>query len=205
VLVPPQSDNGNAQPPALQLTPRSPFATRTIATAAPQATAVEQAQEQATPTAEPSATAAATAEPAPTVATATALPPTALPTPEVQIVPAQRPTPTSEERWRAQQQDREVLLPPRLYSIQSTATLNWYDPLTGQVLEIGTVRGLVPAQAIFVFRPVSQPAIEVPYRINNDFGLTSISSALVERMRQAGYQESVEAFVLLDETIVPAQ
>lgn len=83
--------------------------------------------------------------------------------------------------------------------------LLWFDPATNQVVEIGTLQGVFPAQAQFTFLPTQAPALEVPYRINGDFGLTSISDALQERMHAAGYAQSVEAFIVLSDTIVPKQ
>jgi hypothetical protein len=81
--------------------------------------------------------------------------------------------------------------------------LLWYDPRTGQSLEIGTLLGEFQASAQFTLRGSDQPAIEVPYRINNDFGLTAISDAIVQRMNEAGYGERVDAYVLLSEAVQP--
>lgn len=78
----------------------------------------------------------------------------------------------------------------------------WYDPLSGQSLTIGTILGPFTAQAQFGFIPQGdQPALEVPYRINNDFGLTAISPAVRDRMNAAGYTESVEAYILVNEAV----
>jgi hypothetical protein len=146
--------------------------------------------------------AAATAEPTaastPTVeVTITATVPfTATQIPAVIVVPATQPPATSEERWRAQEQDRKVNDPPRIYTVKSPATLWWYDPLTSQSLTIGTISGEFPVQAEFILRSTQQAALEVPYRINNDFGLTAISEAVRERMKAAGYSQSVEAYIL---------
>jgi hypothetical protein len=149
--------------------------------------------------------------PTPTTESSTdTLPATALiPTPErtatpaVMIVPATPSFIGSEQRWRAQQQQRSVFDPPKFYEARSPITLFWYDPATGQVLEIGTLRGIFPAQAQFIFRPTNTVSLEVPYRINGDFGLTSISDAVLERMSDSGYTTTVEAFVSLSESIVP--
>ena len=48
----------------------------------------------------------------------------------------------------------------------------------------------------FVLCDGNRPALEVPYRINVDFGMTSISDAVKQRMLAAGYTESVEAYVV---------
>jgi hypothetical protein len=114
-------------------------------------------------------------------------------------------TPTNEQRWRAQQADREVF-PPQVFLAKRPVTLWWWDPTTGQSLEVGTIIGPVTAQARFIFRPRQAPALEVPYRLNIDFGLTAVSPVVIERMKAAGSSESVEAYVLLDgDSIVPKQ
>ncbi len=119
----------------------------------------------------------------------------------VQIIPATPEPQTNEARWRAQQIDRQVLNPPQLYRVTSQVALFWYDPITGQILEIGTLRGDVLVQARFRLRSTGQAALEVPYRINNDFGLTAISEAVRSRMEAAGYTVSVEAFLLESDAV----
>src|SRR5215207_9413305 len=57
-------------------------------------------------------------------------PPAATPTPAVIVVPLTQMPETNEQRWRAQQQERTVNDPPRIYVVPSPATLWWYDPLT---------------------------------------------------------------------------
>lgn len=109
----------------------------------------------------------------------------------------------NQDRWRAQQIDRQVLETAQIYVAKQPAQLLWYDPLTGQVLSIGTLLGDFVVQARFVTRSTNEPALEVPYVINRDYGLTSISDAVRERMRAAGYTESVEAYVIESEGIVP--
>lgn len=118
------------------------------------------------------------------------------PTPAFVIVPATPAPRTNEERWRAEQIDRQVLEAKPLYTAQAPVSLLWWDPNTGQTLEIGLIRGDFPVQATFTFRPTGEPALEVPYTINGDFGLTAISGAVRERMQAAGYTQTVEAFVI---------
>jgi hypothetical protein len=110
---------------------------------------------------------------------------------------------TNEQRWREQEQDRQVIQPPQIYVATSLIPLMWYDPLTGQSLQIGTIIGEFPVQARFMLRTTHQSALEVPYRINNDFGLTSISDAVRERMQDAGYTQSVEAFAIKTDAVQP--
>jgi hypothetical protein len=129
---------------------------------------------------------------------------TAAPTlPVVVVVPQTQAPVTNEQRWRAQQQDRKVNDPPRVYVARIPVTLWWYDPLVSQSVQIGTIRGEFPVQAEFVLRGGGGAALEVPYVINSDFGLTAISEAVRERMRAAGYSQSVEAYVLRTDDTQP--
>jgi len=135
--------------------------------------------------------------------TTPAVPITATIAPAVIVVPLTPMPETNQERWRAQQIDRKINDPNRIYIAKNPTTLWWYDPLTSQSLPIGTISGEFPVQAEFIMRSVQQPALEVPYRINNDFGLTAISEAVRERMEAAGYSQSVEAYVLHTDDIQP--
>jgi hypothetical protein len=148
------------------------------------------------PSATPSAQATALLRPTATAATAPSISAAATPPPAVIIVPLTQLPETNEARWRAQEQDRKVNDPPRIYVAPSQVTLWWYDPLNSQSVPIGTLSGEFPAQAEFILRSAQQAAFEVPYRINNDFGLTAISDAVRERMQAAGYTQSVEAYIL---------
>ena len=89
------------------------------------------------------------------------------------------------------------------YIARNPVTLWWYDPLTNQSVPIGTISGEFPVQAEFILRGAQQAALEVPYRINADFGLTAISEAVWERMKAAGYSQSVEAYVLRTDDTQP--
>ena len=145
---------------------------------------------------------------APTVALApTAVPVTSvgLPTPKpaVIVVPRTAVPQNNEQRWRTQQLDRKILEPRRLYVAKNPVTLWWYDPLTGQSVAIGTLVGDFPVQALFTLRNEQRPALEVPYTINGDFGLTSISEAVRQRMEKAGYTRSVEAYVFQTDDVQP--
>ncbi len=159
-------------------------------------------------TAQPARTASPVAAPSPlasaVASTATAVTlPSAMPSPLV-LLPTEAPQ-TSEQRWRAQQLDRLVFEGQRIYAAGQPVSLLWYDPATGQSLEIGSLIGDFPAQAQFTLRGTGQPALEVPYRINTDFGLTAISAAVRERMRAAGYTESVEAYIVQTESVSAKQ
>lgn len=110
---------------------------------------------------------------------------------------------SNEQRWRAQQLRRQTIEPPRTYLAQGAVPLLWFDPMTGQMLEIGSLIGSFNVQATFSLRGSNLAALEVPYRINVDYGLTAISDALRERMKSAGYTESVEAYVVQTESVIP--
>jgi hypothetical protein len=127
------------------------------------------------------------------------------PLPSVVVIPQTAVPLTNEQRWRAQQLQRQPFESERLYIANESLPLLWYDPVTSQVLEIGTIRGEFPAQAEFILRSNQRPALEVRYQINHDFGLTAISEAVRERMRAAGYTESVEAYIERTDGIVPKQ
>ena len=148
-----------------------------------------------------------TVETEPTVEAGTATTPVvsipATLTPAVIVVPLILIPETNQARWRAQQQDRKVSDPPRVYIAKDSVTLWWYDPLTSQSVPIGTISGAFPAQAEFTLRSVQQAALEVPYVINIDFGLTAISEAVRERMKAAGYSQSVEAYIVRTADIQP--
>jgi hypothetical protein len=122
--------------------------------------------------------------------------------PSVVVVPQTAVPLTNEQRWRAQQRERHVFEPPRIYIVNENTPLMWYDPLTGQSLEIGTIRGEVPVQAEFILASNQHPALEIPYRINVDFGLTAISEAVRDRMKAAGYTETVEAYIERSDAVI---
>lgn len=125
------------------------------------------------------------------------------PTPAVLVIPQTAVPMSNEQRWRAQQLRRQTIEPPRTYLAQGAVPLLWFDPMTGQMLEIGSLIGSFNVQATFSLRGSNLAALEVPYRINVDYGLTAISDALRERMKSAGYTESVEAYVVQTESVIP--
>ena len=125
------------------------------------------------------------------------------PTPGIVVAPQLPTSQSSEERWRAQQIGRQELAQAQGYIAKSPIPLLWYDPATGQSLEVGTLIGEFTVKARFTLRGADRPALEVPYRINQDYGLTSISDALRDRMRAAADSESVEAYVFETEDVVP--
>lgn len=155
-----------------------------------------------TQAASPAITAEPTGSISATAVLAASAPPAA-PTSGVVIVPRAPSPQSNQDRWRAQQIDRQALQQAQAYVAKNPVQLLWFDPVTAQSLEIGTLIGEFPVQARFTFRGTNSPALEVPYRINADYGLTSISEAVRERMRAAGYAETVEAYVIQTNDIVP--
>lgn len=151
-------------------------------------------------------TPAATVLPSPTPSpTATPTPsPTFTPTPEVTIVLPTRPRLSYQEQWRQQQTQREVFPTLRAYTTTGSE-LRWYDPINQQHVVIGTLSGQFDAQARFVLAGSHDDALEVPYHINTSYGLTAISSSLVQRMNEAGYTEWVEAYIVLTENVQPQE
>jgi hypothetical protein len=158
---------------------------------------------QATPELTTIPFATAPIEPKVGVETTPAIPIAATRAPAVIVVPLTQMPETNQQRWRAQQQDRKVNDPLRIYVARNPATLWWYDPLTSQSVPIGTINGEFPVQAEFTLHGEQQAALEVSYVINVDFGLTAISEAVRERMKAAGYSQSVEAYVLRTADIEP--
>lgn len=120
----------------------------------------------------------------------------------IEVTPRLRATPTGDERWAAFAGQRQLFdTPVRVTTLQPTPLL-WLDPRNGQVLEIGLLNGDFVATAQIVLTSDNSVAYEVDYRINQDFGLTSISEAVAMRMRDAGYAASVRAFVVVTDNVV---
>ncbi len=119
------------------------------------------------------------------------------PTPTVTIIIELAPITqlSNEERWRRQQVDRQPFESMQNYYTNGSE-LWWYDPINQQHLIVGTFDGSFVAQARFVLRDQGVTALEVPYQINQSYGVTAISPAIIERMRVAGYTEWVETYVI---------
>ncbi len=141
--------------------------------------------------------------------TTVALTPTLLvPTPQVSSIPEATfvlPTPpqmSNEQRWRAQQINRNVFDLTRSYTTASSE-LWWYDPVNQQHVILGTFTGDFLAQAQFTLRGQGIEALEVPYQVNVNYGLTALSPALVARINAAGAKDWVETYVFITPNVVP--
>lgn len=131
---------------------------------------------------------------------------TSVPTPAISVIitPQLRATPTGDERWAAFVGERVAFDTPLRMVTLAPSQLLWLDPRNGQVLEIGLLNGGFGATARLILTSDKREAYEVEYTINQDYGLTAISDAIVMRMRDAGYTASVRAFVMAGDTVIQA-
>lgn len=110
--------------------------------------------------------------------------------------------PNATERWRYVQINRTVLDGVQTYTTPSKQLLWWYDPVFGQPVKLGEIQGDFQVQATFRFRGQEVEALEVPYQVNQSFGIT-LPSAIVQRIQRAGGGEWIEAFVYKTDDIRP--
>ncbi|HEX6290890.1 MAG TPA: hypothetical protein VFZ66_17025 [Herpetosiphonaceae bacterium] len=110
--------------------------------------------------------------------------------------------PGAAERWRYVQVNRAPLEGVQTYTTPSKQLLWWYDPVFGQPVKLGEIQGDFPVQATFRFRGQEVEAVEVPYQVNQSFGIT-LPAAVVERIKRAGGGEWIEAFVYKTDDIRP--
>lgn len=187
---------GCAQPLPLQTSPgNAPLPTQLAPGSAVPASTVGGVDITATPLVTATAGVQITVLPAPTVAGGT---------PVVIIVPTGTAL-SGQDIWLNQQSGRQDFAEPRSFRAMSPTALLWFDPTTGQRLTIGQLVGEFTATAEFKLKAQADaPALAVPYEIDTDYGLTAISPAVRERMFAAGFTERVEAFLLVSDSIVPA-
>ncbi|HMQ29133.1 MAG TPA: hypothetical protein PKD53_00325 [Chloroflexaceae bacterium] len=126
--------------------------------------------------------------------------PTAAPLPTLSLPTAA--ALTNEERWRAQQIERRPFEAPRPY-LTTGSELWWYDPLNQQHVILGRLTGDFQGQAEFTLRGQGVGALEVPYQVNQSYGLTALSPALLERIQAAGYYDWIETYVFLTPAVTP--
>lgn len=144
--------------------------------------------------------------PSPTAkATVSMVPPTAIapvtaisPTPHVVIALPTVPTRTSQELWRSQQHDRVVFDTLRPYRTLGSV-LWWYDPINQHHVGLGSFSGPFVAQAQFRLELNGQmvDALEVPYQVDQSYGVQALSPALLDRIHAAGYDEWIDTYVIL--------
>lgn len=137
----------------------------------------------------------ASAEPVPAESSAPA------PAPTVDPAFADASLPGVADRWRYIQINREVFGDGvRTYTTTGREQLWWYDPLFGQFIQLGEISGDFPVQATFRLRGQEAQALEVPYQVNQSFGI-KLPEAVLTRMRNAGVGEWAETFVYLGSDI----
>lgn len=123
------------------------------------------------------------------------------PSDDTVIVPATPPALSNEERWRDRQIDRQVFDSLQMY-VTSGSDLWWFDPVNQQHVRLGSFRGEFAAQARFRL-PERGEALEVPYQVNQRYGITALSPAVLDRIAAAGYDEWIETYVLLTPNVSP--
>lgn len=125
-------------------------------------------------------------------ATNVALPPLQLPT----VIPM-----SHQERWRLQQIGRTPL--PELRQFTTTGSdLWWFDPINQQAVILGRISGTFLVQATFMLKD-QQLAYEVPYQVNQSYGLTALSPVLIKRIEAAGYKDWIETYVVSTAEVRP--
>lgn len=102
--------------------------------------------------------------------------------------------PPASERWRYIQLNRQVFDGIKTYTTASPQILWWYDPIFGQPVQLGEINGDFPVQATFRFRGQEANAYEIPYQVNQSFGI-KLPDAILTRMRNAGVGEWTETFI----------
>ncbi len=157
---------------------------------------------EATPTATPAQE--AQFSPPDVIPMPTDIPIVSEPTTVITIVPPTLPALSSEQKWRTQQQNRQVFDEPQPYTT-SGSQLWWYDPINQQHVILGNITGKFDAQARFELVGQGVEALEVPYAINQSFGLTALSPALVQRLEAAGYTQWVETYVIIGPAVQQRQ
>lgn len=125
-----------------------------------------------------------------------------LPTPTVNPEFTTVQFPSATDRWRYVQVNRAPLAAVQTYTTPSKQLLWWYDPAFGQPVKLGEIQGDFPVQATFRFRGQEVEALEIPYQVNQSFGIT-LPSAIIERIRRSGGGDWIEAFVYKTDDIRP--
>ncbi len=99
-----------------------------------------------------------------------------------------------EQRWRDMQVDRTPFEAARPYVSSGSEIVWWFDPLFGQLVPIGELRGEFSAQANFRIKGQWIGALEIPYHVNQAYGII-VPEPILQRMQNAGKGEWAEVFV----------
>ncbi len=96
-----------------------------------------------------------------------------------------------------------VLPAPQNYVSPAYQLVWWFDPLFGEYIPLGELRGEFTVQATFRIKGRWVQALELPYNVAaKQYGIT-VPAAIVERMKQAGVGEWAEVFVYKTADVVP--
>jgi hypothetical protein len=136
------------------------------------------------------------------------IPPTAVPEPPASptVDPALAnvglPAPADlETRWREMQVERTPF-DARPYTSPNYQIVWWFDPIFGQILPIGQLRGDFTVQATFRIKGHWVTALEIPYHINQEYDIV-VPDAILQRMRDAGKTEWAEVFIYQTNDVHP--
>lgn len=99
-----------------------------------------------------------------------------------------------EQRWREMQVDRAPFEAPRSFVSSGSEIVWWFDPLFGQLVPVGEIRGEFVAQASFRIKGQWIGALEIPYNVNQSYGIV-VPEPILQRMRNAGKGEWAEVFI----------
>jgi len=120
-----------------------------------------------------------------------------------ELANVQLPVPADlEARWRDMQVERAPFDAPRTYVSPGYQIVWWFDPVFGQIVPLGELRGEFPVQATFRIKGQWISALEIPYHINQDYQFR-LPDPILKRMQSAGSGEWREVFVYQTRDIQP--
>lgn len=128
--------------------------------------------------------------------------PPASPTIDPTLADVQLPVPADfEARWRDMQIERATF-DPQPYTTPGYQIVWWFDPVYGQIVPIGQLRGDFSVQATFRIKGNWLTALEMPYHINQEYDIV-VPEAILQRMRDAGKTEWAEVFIYQTNDVHP--
>lgn len=128
--------------------------------------------------------------------------PPAAPTIDPTLADVSLPVPADfEARWRDMQVERATF-DPQAYTTTSYQIVWWFDPVYGQIVPLGQLRGDFTVQATFRIKGNWLTAVEMPYHINQEYDIV-VPEAILQRMRDAGKTEWAEVFIYQTNDVHP--
>ncbi len=110
-------------------------------------------------------------------------------------------SPDLEARWREMQVERATF-DPQVYTTPGYQIVWWFDPVYGQIVPLGQLRGDFTVQATFRIKGSWLNALEMPYHINQEYEIV-VPEAILQRMRDAGKTEWAEVFIYQTNDVHP--